>query len=126
MRRIKYFNLASFIMLMILLSGCASKMEQTTYSTLAISQTTYETTLSIIGDLYKQGKVPEAVKDEIVAKAREYRKAHNLTVEAFLLYKQSEEIAKEKDYLVNLTRTTVLLTELLQLVEPYVDKGDSK
>jgi hypothetical protein len=111
---------------MIIFSGCASKMEQTTYSTLAISQTTYETTLSIIGDLYKQGKVPETKKDEIVAKAKEYKKAHNLTVEAFILYKQSEEIAKEKDYLINLTRTTVLLTELLQLAEPYIEKGDSK
>lgn len=101
--------------------GCSSKMEQRAYSTLSISQTTYDTTLSVLSDLYKQGKITTEKKNEIVEKARDYKEAHNLAVKAFVLYKESGLVKDEQDYLIAMTKATALLAEFLHLAEPYLE-----
>jgi hypothetical protein len=108
-------------LIMVTLMACATqKAEQTAYSTLSVSQVTYDTTLSMLGSLYKQGKITEAQKLAIIKKAAEYKLAHNTAVTAFLKYKESGLLPDEEVYLITLTKATTLLTEYLELIKPYI------
>ncbi len=119
--RINTFRFMTIIALFCLLIAACATVEKTTYTTLTVSQTTYDTTLSALGDLYKQGKITDDQKQEIIDKAREYKTAHNLAVTAFLKYKQSGVAADEEDYLVTLSKATSLLAEFIELARPYIE-----
>lgn len=107
--------------------GCtAANLEKNTYATLSVSQVTYDTALSTIGDLYKQGKIPEQTKAEIIEKAKKYKQAHNTAVAAFLAYKESGLVADQENYLDTLSKASTLLAEFLDLAKPYIEPEGGK
>lgn len=120
--RLTKLRIFSILVMLMFLTACAT-VEKTTYSTLSISQQTYDKTLLILGDLYKAGQLTTVQKDIIIEKANEYKVAHNTAVKAFLKYKQSEIMVDEENYLVALTKATSLLAEYLELVRPYILGG---
>lgn len=110
------------LIIMIFLIGCAynTSLTNTSYNTLKVSKTTYETTMQIVSDLYKQGNLSEEKKEEIIKVAGKYKKAHNEAVQALKTYKE----LKDKDSMRTLENKVILtsqsLRKLLHLIEPYI------
>lgn len=109
-----------------IVSCSAARMENNVFKTLSVSQVTYDSALSTVGDLYKQGKLSEDTKQEIIEKAREYKQAHNTAVSAFLKYKESGLLDDEEDYLTKFAKASSLLAEFIRLAKPYIEKGENQ
>jgi hypothetical protein len=110
------------LMMLAFMAACATQQspEQTTYSTLAMAQTTDDAVLTIAGTLYKQGQITVAQKDIIVKKANEYKRVHNLAVDAFLMYKKSGLPSDQKNYLLTLGQASQLLIDYLNFISPFI------
>jgi hypothetical protein len=72
------------------LVACAT-FSQDAYRSLVVSQQTYDTTLSVMGDLYKAGKLNDVQKQRAIDIGIEYKAAHNSAVAALLLYETSDQ-----------------------------------
>ena len=106
------------------LVACAS-FSQNAYKSLAVSQQTYDVTLSALGDLYKQGKVSAQVKDKAIEIGNLYKAAHNSAVQALLDYDkatdQATQDAKKQIYMKQIAEASKQLAALLELAKPYVE-----
>ena len=110
------------IMLVFGLVACAS-FSQNAYRSLVVSQQTYDTSLSIMGDLYKVGKVTEAQKDQAIAIGKEYKAAHNEAVAALLVYEtsdQSTEAANKVAYQKLATSAAAILARLVAFANQFI------
>lgn len=119
-KRKSLFLFVSLVVLMF--SFACATVDKTSYKTLYVSQTTYDTTMTMLGDLYKQGKITEKQKQKIIDKAKKYKEAHNLAVNAFLKYKESGLTTDEENYLIMISKASVLLAEFINLAKPYIEK----
>jgi len=94
MRKYQMFIL---LMAMFMLAGCANRFVENSYKTLAVSKETYDSTLNIAGDLYRQGHVEEAQKEKAIEYGTAYMIVHNEAVASLLEYELNEnEDAKQK------------------------------
>jgi len=110
------------IVVVLALVACAS-FSQNAYRSLVVSQQTYDTTLSILGDLYKVGKVTEAQKDQAIAIGKEYKAAHNEAVAALLVYEtsdQSTEAANKAAYQKVATSAAAILARLVAFANSFI------
>ena len=105
----------------VLIAACAS-FSQNAYKSLAVSQQTYDATLSALGDLYKQGKVSEAVKTKVIEAGTLYKTAHNQAVQALLNYDmavtQADQEQMKKVYMTQIAEASKQLAVLLELARP--------
>ena len=107
---------------MILVIGCVSTQTQTeAYKTLLVSQTTYDTTLTIAADLYKQGKLTDEQKATIIQYGNQYKQFHNAAVGALLRFHESNDSSDEADYLKNISLASAWLVEMLTFIQPYLE-----
>ena len=77
------------LLLALMLLSCANSFTKNAFDTLSISKETYNSTLSIAGDLYKQGLMSEEQKNEAIKLGNAYKLVHNEAVGALLNYKTS-------------------------------------
>lgn len=105
------------------LSSCAS-LETNSYKTLAVSKTTYDTILSVAGTLYKEGKITETQKNEIITIGNKYKTAHNLAVTALLKYHDTKQLADQQDFIQKLGIASAALADFINTVQPYIQKGE--
>lgn len=118
-------KVAIYLVLVLVLVACAS-FGQNAYRSLVVSQQAYDTTLSILGDLYKAGKLTEAQKEKAISIGRAYQQAHNKAVTALLTYEtsdQSTEAATKLAYQRAATDAAKILSELLAYAAPFIEKG---
>jgi hypothetical protein len=104
------------------LVACATFSENA-YRSLVVSHQTYDTTLSVLGDLYKTGKLTEAQKEKAVSIGRAYMKAHNDAVAALLLYETSDQSTAESKklaYQKAAANAAKILAELVAYAAPYI------
>lgn len=110
------------ILVALALVACAS-FSQNAYRSLVVSQQTYDTTLSVMGDLYKAGKLTEAQKEKAISIGRAYQAAHNKAVTALLVYEtsdQSNEAATKLAYQQAAADAAKILADLVAYAEPYI------
>jgi hypothetical protein len=72
------------------LLGCAS-FTGNAYRSLTVSYQTFDSSMTALGDLYREGVLSEEDKDKIVGYANEYRDAHNQAVTSLLTYETLKE-----------------------------------
>jgi hypothetical protein len=115
-------RISCLIFVVMALVACAS-FSQNAYRSLVVSQQTYDTTLSVLGDLYKAGKLTEAQKEKAISIGRAYQKAHNDAVTALLLYETSDQStaeAKKLAYQKAAADAAKILAELVAYAAPYI------
>ena len=114
------------ILLVMVTWSCASQQIEQSYKTLAISKTTYDTTLTMAGDLYRQGAITEQTKEQAIKYGTVFMLAHNQAVVALLEFQAIS--TKEAGEKANATLLAVssALSRLLDFLEPYIAKGVPK
>lgn len=117
-------RISCLIFVVLALVACAS-FSQNAYRSLVVSQQTYDTTLSVMGDLYKAGKLTDAQKEKAISIGRAYQSAHNKAVSALLVYEasdQSTEAATKLAYQQAALDAAKILAELVAYAAPYITK----
>jgi len=92
------------------------------YTTLSISKVTYNQMLTIAGDLYKKGIISKDQKNEIIKIGKEYKKYHNLAIEALSVYNDTKDLKDQSDYLQKVAIAAGILSDLINSIQPYVQK----
>ena len=115
--------MASVAIILILgLVACAS-FTRDAYRTLTVSQQTYDTTLSVMGDLYREGKITEAQKAQAIDIGRAYKLAHNEAVASISLYEEKGGQANKDAYVAASVRAAGALAKLIAYCRPLIEKG---
>jgi hypothetical protein len=113
----------SVLVLIVLAMVACAGFSQNAYRSLVVSQQTYDTTLSVLGDLYKAGKVTEAQKEKAISIGRAYQQAHNNAVTALLLYETSDqttEAARKLAYQQAAAAAVKILSDLVAYAAPFI------
>lgn len=110
-------------LLSLFLFSCAynTSLVKTSYDILSVSQTTYDTTLKIISDLYSRGMIPEEKRTEIIAKANTFHLAHNSAVESLARYEETRSMSDQESLTAQLSLASSALTDLLIILKPYLE-----
>ena len=116
----------NFILLIIgifLLTACAynAGLVKTTYNLLAASQASYDTAMKVAVDLYAQKRIGNAEKQSIIAVGTTYATAHNAAVNALASYEETKNADEQKKMEIQITIATTALTDLLQMIRPYLE-----
>jgi len=112
-RKISYFTIMAIIA--VYLTACAS-LQTNTYKTLSLSKVTYDSSMKIAGDLYKQGKITDDQKDRIIHYGNSYKDAHNLAVSSFLKANESGLLSDQQEYISRLANAAIILSDLLNYI----------
>lgn len=119
----KVFLAGVAVFLILGMAACAS-FTRDAYRTLTISNQAYDTTLSVMGDLYREGKVSEAQKQAAIEIGNVYKVAHNEAIAALLMYEESGGAeANKQAYLSAASRAAGALAKLLAYCRPLIEKG---
>lgn len=112
----KVLSIAAVLVLaMAVIWGCAD-FTRNAYRTLAVSQATYDGTLTTLGSLYKEGKMTEEDKAKAVELGRLYKNAHNDAVsalEAYVLAPKETEVEAKDAYIAAASKASVTLANLI-------------
>lgn len=114
---------ASILLLVVLALVACATFTRDAYRTLTVSQQTYDTTLSVMGDLYREGKVTEAQKAKAIELGRAYKLAHNGAVTALVRYEEQGGQANKDAYMVAAADAARALSALLTYSRPLIEKG---
>ena len=113
------------LLLALMLLSCANSFTKNAFDTLSISKETYNSTLSIAGDLYKQGLMSEEQKNEAIKLGNAYKLVHNEAVGALLNYKTSGYTEESKESYLNLMKdVSARLANLLDYLKPFILKEE--
>lgn len=106
--------LISFLILIcsITFVGCNNFLK-TSYDTVYMASVTYETSRSILGDLYKEGKINEEQKTQIVEIATKYYHAIMLAKKALIAYKKVEDSGGQE----GMDKARVVIIEALDFMQ---------
>ena len=105
-----------------ILAACAT-FTTDAYRSLTVSYQAYDATLASMGDLYREGRITEAQKDEAIKIGRAYKLAHNGAVAALSKYEESGGDASKQAYLTAATEASAALSRLLAYCRPFIEKG---
>jgi len=112
------------LLLALILLSCASSFTKNAFDSLSISKETYSSTLSISGDLYKQGLMSEEQKNEAIKLGNAYKLVHNEAVSALLNYKMLKDQNSKDLYLQSAADVSARLANLLNYLRPIVIKKE--
>ena len=111
-----------FLSLFIISCTYNASLVKTSYDILAVSQTSYDTSMKAASDLYKRGIFGEEVKTKILSAANIYHKSHNAAVEALAKYEESRSFTDMELLEKQVTLTSEALVSLLLIIKPYLEK----
>jgi hypothetical protein len=117
------FTLLISILLIALLTFSCAATSQNTYKVLSVSFQTYDTVLTAVSDLYKQGHISEVQKQKVINAGSVYKEAHNAAVAALLQYTASDNLNNEEIYLRTVSTASVLLAELIRIATPLIEEN---
>uniref|UniRef100_A0A6M3JKZ3 Uncharacterized protein n=1 Tax=viral metagenome TaxID=1070528 RepID=A0A6M3JKZ3_9ZZZZ len=113
----------AMVMLLLMYGAACEDYFLNSYKTLAISKQTYDTTLSVLGDLYKQGKLTVDQKDKSIELGRIYKEAHNVATLALFAYDASKNTTDKEAFEAAMSVAAKRLTEFLTFVQPLMKGG---
>lgn len=105
-RKIKLLLL---VMVVLLATACSGGM----YKTLVLSQHTYDTTLTSMGELYKEGVITDAQKDEAIKLGRTYMTAHNDAVDVLVAYEEAGGQGSQEAIKAAVDKASAALADLI-------------
>lgn len=114
---VKMYQFLFLLMAMFLVAGCANKFTENAYKTLNVSKETYDSTLNIAGDLYRQGHVTEEQKDQAIYYGSGYMTVHNEAVAALLEYELHESEDAKQKYIDTISDVLSRLSFLIDYVK---------
>ena len=120
----KRFSLSISMLLIVLLTFSCAATSQNTYKVLSVSFQTYDTVLTAVGNLYKQGLISETQKEKVITAGKIYKESHNVAVAAFLQFTTSGTINDEEAYLRAIATTSMLLAELIRIATPLIEENN--
>ena len=110
---------AFFVMacMCIFLLGC-EKDEQmiAAYNTLSIAAESYNASMQTLGDLYKQGKISDEVRDKAISYGKAYTVSFNTAVDTLKKYYNSPDNFKEF-----LQKDILTMQNALKILTDFVD-----
>lgn len=115
----KYYLSFMFLMLvlaMFLVVGCGARFVDDAHKTLSISKETYDSSLTVAGDLYKQNHITEEQKDRVIEYGTHYMIVHNEAVSTLLEY----ELTKDEDAKDRYFQTVKDVLSRLSFLTDYV------
>jgi len=121
MTRVMKHYLIVMIMLLLVL-GCAT-FSRDSYRVLTVSYQSYDATLSTLGSLYKEGKISEEQKADVVLLAEAYKIAHNEAVDVLAKYEESGRQGNKDAVTSAISNTSAALARLIAYVRPFLEGG---
>lgn len=115
----------SLLLIVLLFWACASFVRDA-YRAGTLSKNAYEITMSGMGDLYKQGLVSEATRNEAIIIGKAYKAAHNDSIEALARYKEKGAPTDKQAYLTLAAEASTILAKLINYARPYLLDGDKE
>lgn len=114
----------TLIFLVLFLASCAynTSFVKVSYDALAVSQTSYNTSMKVAVDLYKQGVFGEETKGKILESAGIYHIAHNTAVRALAMYEESRSSTDMELTEKQIALASEALISLLSIIKPYLEK----
>ncbi len=116
------FKFSILIILVLGLMACDDFVKDA-YRTLTVSYQAYNITLSGMGDLYKQGLIPDSVRDEAIKYGKPWQTAHNGAVKALAAYEASGGDANKQAYISASLEVAKALADLVTYCQPYLFKS---
>lgn len=119
------FKFTGVLIILLMLVSCAYNIGyvNTTYDLLAVSKTSYETTIQTVIDLHKQGRISDEDKAKVFDIGKQFAIAHNAAVEALAKYEESGMLVGQEQLEKQITAAAEALSSLLQIVKPYLTEG---
>lgn len=116
------------LLMVMMVGGCAHEQNFITdgYRTGVVSHTAYDTALSVMGDLYKQGKIGEEEKEKAILLGGVWKKAHNNAMTALANYVDSGAVTDKEKYLAAMDQAAKALADLLAYVNPILTENGVK
>lgn len=119
--KIKKENFIVFVLFIILfltisIISCASStvtFKDNTFKSLSMAASTYEETMTTIGEAYSKGIIDENEKELILETANVYWKAYHTTVISFEIYSRQQTPTNKTNVINNLQSLDNALIELL-------------
>jgi len=117
-----------FILLLglLFLANCAYNIGLTDsmYKLLLTSQISYDTSMKVAADLYRQGKMTQDEKTKIIEIGTLYAEAHNQSVKALASYEKTKSDEDQARLTAQIEVATNALSKLLELLSPYLTEGN--
>ncbi len=104
------------------LIACAT-FTKSAYQAGAVSKAGFELTMTGMGELYKEGFIKDAVRDETIKLGKAYKDIHNSAIEALARYKEKGAPADKQSYLQLAAEASVILAKFFNYVRPYLLDG---
>ena len=111
------------VLILFTLTACAynASLVNTFYKALSVSQTSYDTAMSMAADLDSRGLLKSTDKDSIVKYGTTYSTAHNAAVEALAKYSETKSSADSELLDQQMTIASEALSSLLTIIKPYLE-----
>ena len=123
MKKLKnHLSITLILTLTLLTSSCAHKsLVKSSYDTLSISKSVYDTTMKTISDLDSRGLLNSDTKLKIIKAASIYSQAHNETVSALVNYQRSKSLPDQQRLELQLSTLSKSLNSLLTITKPLLE-----
>jgi len=114
----------SLIFLIFILGACAynASFVKTSYDILAISQTSYDTSMKVVVDLDKRNILLGNDKIKILAVATIFYQTHNSAVEALAKYEETKSSVDQELLEKQITLVSEAISNLLTIIRPYLEE----
>lgn len=109
--------------------GCATggNLQKTGYDILASAKVTYDTTLTALGDMQKQGKLSDSDVQKILSVARPYYLAYQTALSAYNVYNANVSAQSQDAFVATMAELSKQLGNMIALLDQYgVDSTQPK
>lgn len=122
----KRFKILPIVFLALFFVSCAynTSLVNTSYDTLQVSATAYDTSMKVVADLYARDEISDEEKQEIKEIASTYSQVHNAAVEALADYQDTKDVDDKERLEKQMAAASEALSKLLNIIRPYIEEGN--
>jgi hypothetical protein len=100
-------------------ASCAT-FTKDAYQSLSVSFQAYDATMRSVSDLYREGRVSEAQKRDVIAYGNLYVAAHNNAVQSLANYERTGAAEDKEAYLDCIADLSKRLSQLINYAQPIL------
>ena len=111
-------------MMVLFLANCATYsigLTDSMYKLLLTSKVSYDTSMKVVADMYRQGRITDADKAKVIEIGTIYAEAHNLAVKALASYEKTKSDTDQAKLAIQIELATNALAKLLEMLSPYLE-----
>lgn len=115
------FKLAAVLLLIVALAACASvTFTRDAYRALAAAGSTYDMAMKSAGSLYKEGKIHDQQKAQIISVAGKYRLAYFTAIDALAAYEKNRTGTTKTNAEMAILSYQDALADLVKLINEFL------